>query len=113
MPEFVQWAGNGIDAAGRAATAWARIQRDPAQVVISRDGVTLAAQTVRVVLGGDVWTGAAARRRGVLFGVTHHPTATDTDIQRGDVFAYAGSRYRVLHVARLPGAVQATVEAWQ
>ena len=113
MPDFKQWTGTGIDAADRAITAWARIQRDPAQITLNRDGATLPAQTVRVVLAGDVRTDTAARRRGTLFGVVNHPTQPDTDIQRGDVFTYGGSRLRVTHVAWLPGAVQASVEAWQ
>lgn len=118
--DFSAWLDGGqIDAAARAQDAWARIQRNPLTVTVVRGNTALAAQTVRLVLDKTASEPSAdggvsgSVRGGVLFGVVDHPTEADADLQRGDIFALHGTKYRVLHVGRYPGEVQARVEAYQ
>ncbi|MEL7232862.1 MAG: hypothetical protein AAGK74_00120 [Chloroflexota bacterium] len=107
-----------IDEATRAIRAKRRIDRDPVTLTIVRNGgVNPAAQTVRFVMdgrtapqildGGEGVTGS--RRDGILFGIRNHPTADDTDVQRGDLFRLDGQLYMVEAVTYLPGEVQANI----
>lgn len=129
MPDLSKWRGNerqvisNIVPAERAVDAWQRVQRDPTEITIVRHDTTLAAQTVRVVMGTETneregQVGATLRRMGVVFGVRGHATVADTDIRADDRFALnvgtdAAPRwiqFTVLDVDYRPGEVQARVE---
>lgn len=123
MADINAWLSQGneaISVTSRAVDAWNRIQRNPTSVTIVRGQTTLSAQTVRVELDNATSSraeirgdggGNSAQRACVVFGVKDHPTATDTNIQRGDRFALNGQQYRVSQVLSAPGEVQATCEA--
>lgn len=71
-----------------------------------RNGVALAAQTVRLeTLGGDrQMTGPSGRTYsidGMLLGYKNHPTVADTNLQAGDTFAVNGVGFEV--IAIMPG----------
>lgn len=107
-----------IDESERAERVWRLIQRRPSSVVLVRGNTALAAQTVRLEYSNTIneasgGAGSSAVQRCVVFGVKNHPTADDTDIQRGDVFARDGVRYRVVGLVDAPGEVQALCEAMQ
>lgn len=120
MPDLANWYGNDrldpVDATGRAIAAWRRINDRPASITLYRDDATISAQTVRIEYDDkpDAPTQAvpakASERELTIFGVVGHPTATDTDIEVGDVFTYMGGNYRVRDVIILPGEVQANAE---
>ena len=102
--------------AGRAMDAWKRINDKPASITLLRDGVTLAAQTVRLeysVVFREVSGGAGkmAVAACVVFGVAGHPTVANTDIHRQDQFEIDNTFYTVLQVVEYPGEVQARCEA--
>jgi hypothetical protein len=120
MPNLKNWLGTeGIDESQRAVDAWLRIQRNPTVVTLIRNNHPLVDQTVRVEMentaNADTPDGgvSGSRRSAVLFGVRGHPTVADTDVQRGDLFALNGARFRVVSIAMFPGEVQARAEAWQ
>lgn len=118
MPNFNNWtATDAIDPVPRAVDAWRRISDKPTSLTLKRSSSTLPAQTVRVEFdnaqnsetkGG---TGFSSQRAVVVFGVRGHPTVANTDIQRGDLFALNGYKFRVLEVIYQLGEVQATCEA--
>ena len=102
-------------AAQRARDAWRRINDKPSEISILRNDTPpyLAAQTVRIeysIAEREVsGAGATTSVRGVtVFGVQGHATVPDTDIERGDKFAFAGERYQVRSVDKtLVGEIQA------
>jgi hypothetical protein len=107
------------DEARWAQLAWRRIHDRPTTITIRRGGAALSAQTVRIepLLGAreddDRELNAAALpgvARAIVFGVRGHPTAADTNIQRGDRFIYSGGEAEVTAVVQLPGEVQALCE---
>lgn len=125
MPNINNWltptdgSGQGITEADRALDAWRRINDNPAMVhsiVIRRNGVKQAAQTVRVEFGTGSERGSTDDNAtlyqisGTLFGVRNHPDASvpDTDILPDDEFGIDGVRYRVRTVLPYAGDVQAT-----
>lgn len=120
MPDFNDWIGTGVfgpNTTARAVRAWNRIRDREALVTIKRGGSTVAAQTVRIEpdtasneVSGD-GGGSSSRQMATVFGVKDHPTVSDTDIQRGDQFAYNAAIYRVVSVVYPPGEVQARCEA--
>lgn len=113
MPDFDAFVR--IDSRSRAEDAWDRIMMQPTDLVVRRQSSNLPVQVVRVeidnthteIMGNG---GATGKQGAVVFGVRNHPTVPDTDIQRDDVFAYEGMRFRVVSVMRLPGQVQANCE---
>jgi len=118
MPDFDDWYLTSTiqpaSAETRAVLAWRRIQDRATSLVLDRDGVAQAAQTVRLDYDATYFpqedaTGISARRELVVFGVVDHPTVTDTDIRVGDRFAVAFDHYEVFNVVALPGEVQALV----
>lgn len=118
MPDFNDWYLTSTvapaSAETRAVLAWRRIQDRPTSLVLSRDGIDQAAQTVRLEFDAtysDVQdeTGRSAKRELVIFGVKDHPTVADTDIQTNDRFAIDLTLYEVNNVIELPGEVQALV----
>ena len=120
MPNFNNWVSGGIEAMDEgefAASAWAIIQRKPAQVVLFRNGTALAAQTMRVEYSNtqkefDAATDATGSLRDVvLLGVRNHPTEPDTDLKRGDQFGLDGRLFRVTDVIVGVGKVEARTEA--
>ena len=107
-----------INVAARAMLAWNRILRNPVKICLDRDGTLLAEQTVRLVYSssrapsedeGNLMQGP--RQDVMIFGVTGHPVAPDTDIQAEDLFVVNEVRYRVVGVRTYIGEVQATAEA--
>lgn len=125
MPNINNWltptdgSGQGITEADRALDAWRRINDNPAMVhsiVLRRNGVKKAGQTVRVEFGtgserSDTDENATLYRiTGTLFGVRNHPddAVLDTDILPDDEFGIGGVRYRVRTVLLFAGEVQAT-----
>lgn len=119
MPNFDAWLGSmSQTAANRAADALRRINEKPASLVFVRNGAAQAAQTVRVEYDRAQSTeqGAGAQsssRKLIVFGVRDHPTVTNTNIQRGDRFAYQGGQFRVIDVIVTLGEVQASCEVQQ
>lgn len=114
MPDLNAWRVHSREAqtAGRAVSAWQRIQDSPTSISLARGDVDLDPQTVRIE-----WTtvhekqgegGEVAARGLVIFGVAGHPTVADTDIQRGDRFRLNGGNYHVIDVAGYPGEIQAS-----
>lgn len=107
-----------INETTRARLAKRRIDRDPVTLAIVRNGgANPAEQAVRIVMDGrtspqilDSGDGVTANRRdGLLFGIRNHPTESDTDVQRGDLFRLNGQLYLVEAVTFLPGEVQANI----
>lgn len=118
MPDFDAYfsSSGAIDAVSRAVDAWNRINAAPTIITIIRDAVSLANQTMRVEYSGTGEeaasdAGRAGRQRCVLFGVTDHPTVTDTNIERGDRFVISQKQFEVISVINPPGEVQAFCEA--
>lgn len=121
MPNIHNWllpyeADSAVD---RAIDAWRRISLKPAEITFVRDdasGTTEIVQTVRVEYDdtvNDAVDNAANKgsyRKVTLFGVRSHPTVTDVDIKRGDLFKHDGSKFKVVDVKLLLGEVQASAE---
>lgn len=100
----------------RAAAAWRRISEKPAQITIVRLETALSPQTVRIEFSDTVreksgGAGKSSVRDVIVFGVQGHGTVPDTNIQRDDLFAYEGARYRVIDVVLQTGEIQARCEA--
>lgn len=117
MPDFDAWRGN---EQARAIEAWARIGAQPTAIIIKRGTGMLDEQTVRVEYGDSAREDLDVRRglnivpgvqRAVAFGVRNHPTAADTDIERGDRFVLGATEFEVIAVIPAPGEVQAICEA--
>ncbi|MBI1257587.1 MAG: hypothetical protein GC204_08960 [Chloroflexi bacterium] len=117
MPDFAAWRS---DAQAWAADAWQRISEKATTITIRRGGETLDAQTVRIEYGDTAREDATLRRgldvtpgvqRAVVFGLRHHPTVADTDIQRGDRFVVGATEFEVIGVITGVGEVQAICEA--
>jgi len=117
MPEFEAWRDS---ERARALEAWERIREQPTQIVIRRGDVMLDAQTVRIELSDSAREDLDLRRglnvtpgvqRAVVFGVRHHPTIADTNIERGDRFVVGATELEVISVITVPGEVQAICEA--
>lgn len=117
MPNFnVPTIRTGPNADRRAVRAWLRISDRPVSITVTRAGVQLAAQTVRVEpsAGGSTVNGPVGEfgTGGVtVFGVIGHPsgslTVPDTNLQRGDRFLYNGDMVIVDAVILEPGELQA------
>ncbi len=123
MPNFDTWAGTDyaevLDAEGRAAYAWRRIQDRPTSITLTREGTgVLAAQDVRIesdnTVSDTTSTGTntqTAIQKLTVFGVRDHATVPDTNIQRSDRFRINGVNYEVMSLMTPPGEVQAICEA--
>lgn len=125
MPDFDSWVGTNVtevlNAEGRAALAWRRIQDRPSEIVLSREGVgDLDAQIVRIESDNTVTDQTSpgvntitAVQKVTVFGVRDHadPFVPDTDIERSDRFRINGVRYEVMSIMTPPGEVQAICEA--
>lgn len=83
----------------------------PVDIVILRDGVQLAAQTIcvqsidnvpfeRIAAGKSAFVNGSRVR---LYGYKDHPTIADTNIQFGDRFSLEGQIYEVIQIQ--PGEV--------
>lgn len=103
-----------INGAAIAQSKWRLIQRNATSITIYREGVTLAAQTVRITVDNQTLTqieneagGRMSRRACIVHGIRQHPTAADTDIQVNDRFAIGQVSYEVYEVVILPGGIQA------
>ena len=105
-----------IDANGRAAAAWNRINDKPTSVAFKkRDGTVLAAQTVRLEWDNTVSesqdaSGQTAVRRLIVFGVKDHSTITDTEVATGYRFVFNNEEYRVVDTIPTIGEIQAICE---
>lgn len=117
MPSFESWR---RDEQARAVEAWARIGEQATTITIRRGTTTLDPQPVRVELGDSAREDLDLRRglnvvpgvqRAVVFGVRHHPTIADTDVQRSDRFVVDATEFEVIAVIHAPGEVQALCEA--
>lgn len=110
MPDIDKWAGNTFP-----LTDWsddtdkgvdnARLVADKAtSITIVRAGVAQAAQSVRIegVQRSDKASISEAGLTGqvdaIVIGYLGHPTISDTDIQRGDLFAVNGASYEVMAI---------------
>lgn len=100
----------------RAQVQWARIQDKPTSIVLSRRGVSLAAQIVRLELSNSISDSASAAgdstsRMATIFGIEDHPTLPNTDIRIWDVFVLDDIEYTVTQVNRqIHGQIQAYAE---
>ena len=111
MPDIDAWAGNTFPLGGWLdiddAVDAARIIGDKSvSVTVVRDGTAQDAQTVRIEEAGrgrsyQSEAGETAQADVVILGYKGHPGIDDTDIQRGDRFAYEGQGYEVVMV--IPG----------
>lgn len=119
MPNFSDWGDSTINAADRAADAWARIQRDPTSVQFMRIGTLQPAQTVRIVISSssiretDGSSGATVTRMTVIvFGIQDHATLADTDMQIGDRFFLETQEYEIRTVVAANGERQGFAERY-
>lgn len=99
-----------------AVDQWNHIQRHRQSITLVRGATTLAAQTVSIQPGNEEHqaeiNGVSVTVRDiVIFGVVGHPTVADTDIKKGDQFAYLGRLYKVTDVIVNEGSKQAWAEA--
>lgn len=106
-----------IDANGRAAAAWNRINDKPTSVAFKKpDGAVLAAQTVRLEYDNNASqsedvSGETAVRKLIVFGVREHSTVTDTDVAEGYRFIYRNDEYWCVDTILTIGEIQAIFEA--
>lgn len=125
MPDFNAWTGNTLpltewlDDIDRSTDTARLIAEKSASIVITRAGVQLAAQTVRLEpmslpseTTGSTYTVSNA---GVLIvGYKDHATITNTNIRRGDRFQYPASTGPVYTVTQvlpdIPKRLLATAE---
>lgn len=119
---FGQWLAGGASIVAaqaplRAQVQAARILDKPESVQFTRNGVKLAAQTIRIE-----WTdsltevnsdlGSATLRRGYIMGFKSHPTLADLNVQEWDTFSIYDNQYTVTSVNKhLIGQIQASFEA--
>lgn len=117
MPSFEAWREHLTE---RALEAERRIGERAVEIRIRRGMEMLDAQMVRVEFGNMAREDLDVRRglnvipgvqRAVVFGVRDHPTAADTDIQRGDRFVLGETEFEVSAVIVLAGEVQGLCEA--
>ena len=117
MPDFEAWRS---DEQARALEAWIRISEKPTTITIRRNGDALAPQLVRIEFADTAREDVNLRRgldvtpgvqRAVVFGLRHHPTIPDTNIERGDRFVVGVTEFEVIGVIDAPGEVQAICEA--
>ena len=105
-----------IDEERRAVDAWRRINRAPVTIkVISGDKRVVPEQIVRIEYDErqfekEGMTNRTGTNRITVFGVRNHPAVDDTDLRRGDEFAYLNARYRIISVSPYPGEIQALSE---
>lgn len=99
-------------AAFRASVELARIADKPTSVVLRRNQVNLAAQTVRVEYDDTMPSEASSdsgtgySKRGVLFG------ASTLDVDTWDTFVLDEQEFTIMHVNRSPiGHIQCDFEA--
>lgn len=118
MPNLTTLIALTIDAADRASDTWERICEQPVSVTLIRNGTALTAQTCRIEYdttkdGAGVISeaGQSSQQWVIVYGVSGHPSVTDMDIARNDLFAYDGQRFRVVSLIKVPGEVQARAEA--
>lgn len=133
MPDFNLWLGDGvgsplgaIDAAGRAADAWQRIQHWPSTVIFTRPksvpktgaipAVQLPPQIVRIEFDNrstaiEGAAGVAPSLKLIVYGIQHHLTLPSTDMEEGYSFVMDGDSYRCVNVLSLPGERQGVWEA--
>lgn len=123
MPDMSAWLGaetRGHDwrtqDAPRPASVANLIAEKSSSIVVVRNGVAAAAQTVRI----DVFGGSASERMGMggnaltntqrvlVLGYRNHPTIADTDLQANDHFRHDGRSYRVV---KTEGGLSDRVEA--
>lgn len=101
----------------RAIIQQARIVDKVTDVALTRSGVKLAPQTVRVELDNtaspvESAAGTGSARKVTIFGIRGHPELDDTDIEAGDAFVMDDVQFTVISVNRqIIGQVQATCEA--
>lgn len=110
MPNFNAWLGappvlgawldDVTDAVGVAEI----IGQKPVSITVYRQSGVLPAQTVRLDLLSSVASVQEQNAttlgvmRVLVLGYRNHPTITDTDLRRGDTFAYDGQRYKVTQI---------------
>lgn len=119
MPDFSNWGTSTIDAASRAAEAWARIQRSPMSVQFLRNSVLQTAQTVRVEMSNSTrreqnasGTATVTRQTVIVFGIQDHATLPDTDMQVKDRFFFGGNQYEIQTVVASNGERQGFAERY-
>lgn len=112
--------GSGIQVEDRAADAWRRIQDKASLIVLDRHvsnvDLLLQAQTVRVEYDNNASesesdAGRTATRKVILFGIRGHRSLPDTNVKRGDRFAFEGKQFKVVDLVLTIGEIQAHAEA--
>lgn len=123
MPDLNAWLGDTEalstwkDDYDRAHDIARHIAEKSASITITRAGAALAAQTVRIEASGGASerlfnVGALAKGGVIIVGYKGHPTIADTNIRRGDRFAYDGQFYSVTQVLpNIPDRLLAIAEA--
>lgn len=105
-----------IDANGRSAAAWKRINDKPTSVAFkTTNGTVLSAQTVRLEWDSNASesespAGVTAVRKLIIFGVRDHATVANTNVGEGYRFVYSGDEYRVIDTLLTIGEIQAFCE---
>lgn len=101
----------------RAQIQQAAINIKEVDVALTRNGVTLDPQTVRLEFE-DTYSqansevGSGVLRRGTLHGIHGHPELDDTDVEVWDTFRMDKMEFTIVFVNRLnEGQVQADFEA--
>lgn len=103
----------------RAQIQWLRILDKEVDIILTRHGVDLAPQTVRVEIednssnvGGGGDESFAYSVQATVFGIHGHPTLDDTDIKVWDTFRFNDMEFTVQVVNRqMHGQIQAYCEA--
>jgi len=123
MPDLNAWLGSTpplstwLDDADRAFDTARVIADKPAVITITRLGGALAAQTVRLEPAGGAadatfTMGALGKAGVIILGYKSHPAIADTNLKRGDTFAYDGQFYLVVQVLPdVPDRLLAIAEA--
>jgi hypothetical protein len=120
--DFGSWLAGGASVIAAQAPLRAQIQAErildkPESVSFFRNGVSIAAQTVRIE-----WTeslteansdlGTVTLRRGYIMGFKGHPTLPDLDVEKWDTFRLYDNEYTVTSVNyHLIGQKQASFES--
>ncbi len=100
----------------RSQIQWSRILDKPDSLVLRREGLDLAPQTLRIELDNGIQdasspSGDSTSRGGTLFGIKGHPTLPDSDIELWDTFVLDDVEYTVTQVNRQQhGVIQAHIE---
>jgi hypothetical protein len=107
MPNINRWLsappfiGDFTGTVDRAMDTGMMIADKPTTITVYRSGVALDAQTIRIdpiLPSGNTGENVTVQSDAdaIVLGYRNHPTITDTDLQRNDVFVVDGVQYEVV-----------------